>query len=56
MYSLYNGYRRPLWKRILSTTINVLAIAGWVLIILILISIIFGFFDDILLMSWEATE
>lgn len=56
MYSLYNGYRRPLWRRIAGTTFNVLAIAGWLLIVFLLISIIFGFFDELLIMSWEATE
>lgn len=56
MYSLYNGYRRPLWKRIGGTTLNVLAIAGWLLIAILLLSIIFGFFDELLILSWEATE
>lgn len=57
IYDYRTGYyRRPLWLRILATLLNVLAIAGWVLIIFIAISIIFGFFDELLLIGWEATE
>jgi hypothetical protein len=59
MLSIYNyrtGVRRRTLETILAKTIDYTAIAGWILLGLILGLGIIGLLDDVLLILWEVTK
>lgn len=53
-YRYDTGVRRPLYRRILSFLFNFLAIAGWLIAIIFIASVVFGFFDEILILIWDT--
>lgn len=57
MLSIYN-YRTGVTRRstILSALINTLAIAGWSIIVLLILAVLLGLDGELITFIWEVTE
>lgn len=45
--------KRPLALRLLSGTVNFIAILGWLVLLVIFITIVTNTFDELILILWE---
>jgi len=52
-YNYQTAIKRPLLPRILSGTVNFIAILGWLFLLVIIITIITNTFDELILILWE---
>ncbi len=52
-YNYLTGYKKPLVNRLICGTINFIAVLGWLVLLVIIITIVTNTFDELILILWE---